>query len=54
MIKFLAQVQQVSIKNCKDLSKVTRITLETAELISGELDKIPADKNVIVSIEAEG
>ena len=50
---FLAQVQQVSVKNCKDLSKTTRVTLETTEAVAGLLDQIPADVNVRVTIEAE-
>lgn len=53
MPKFLARVKQVSVKNCADLSKTTRITLETEQLVSGLLDEIPVDVNVIISIEQE-
>ncbi len=51
MITFTGRIAKVSVKNCVDLSKTSKLEILTEEAIAGLLDAIPADQNVVVTIQ---
>lgn len=50
-VKFLGQVKKVEAKNLVSLDKGIGILLYSGDIRAWEVGKIPADKNVIVTIE---
>lgn len=52
-ISFVGQLKQYSTKSTVDLSKTTRIVVDTEELISKSLDEVKPDEMVKITIETQ-
>jgi hypothetical protein len=50
-IQFVGALKSYSTKTTVDISKTTRLTIDTEQLINKALDEIAADQNIKVTIE---
>ena len=53
MIRFSAQLKEITMKLTVDLIRATKITVLTDDLVAGELEKIAPDQMITVTITTE-
>lgn len=51
--QFTGQLKEYKTKSTVDLSKTTRLTIDTEQVIGSALDEIQADQVIRVTIETE-
>lgn len=50
-MNFIAQIKKITVKNCVDMSKTSRLELETDAPIASMLEHVQADQLVRVTVE---